>query len=767
MTATDLGLGGNPVKFLGAYVINVNSNLGLQQSPSTADVTLIEDLNSSPQVLFVPPTMGQYATLQVGANFIFRGIITKYEKDVRNISGRTITVNMSDPREIMGSIPIIIAPGFRGVVSTIQTTGCGLLDIFGAYDDYDTTGINLSGWNQSGMTYGRIITAIHGGTISDVGFDFHVTGTLGKAFGELYRFDLTEVSALVDPDHRINTNLISIADFIQEIANRYTFDWFVESSRADDNVIDVTVKIIDRSTDNVDLDLDTFLTNNDGKVLNAKRGYELRNELACGVLFGAPVEQILQLNITGAANNPVDLSDEGGSARHYMSENEMRVCLGNKDAWETWVKFNGDYAVLYGITLTAAPTISGNNKTDVDGQNGINLAHMIDSDANIEKKGKVFEKLKGHAEATYGKRFLFQEATTVDYIDAAWTVDAIVGNDDPKEYFRNSQGKTRVYVEFKYGSQVTSDPSPGVLGFGGYFAFGKGQNAAQALALSLSSEFRPDEALVQSDKADWIIKDDSLFVAGTIEEGNIVKLDNPVIYHKPNTQEINEEIEAASPVTSKKTMLGANRTEASRTRQRRVSIHGADGAYTEIHAKAFQPRFVYVPVRSKFTRYGPVFASNIGPTSEGRLLIENDDGFAPWEFGGTTVMIDAMQLKIDNSSSSVKTVETASLTIEGFPSFSIGESLGQNSNINNITISFGSGGVTTSYTLQSFLRRFGELSKHDLAALSLFARRGGAQILPQERVAFIDKYRTQISRQLGGRGSSSTSAITGGGSSYE
>jgi len=766
MTATSLGLGGNPVTLYGAYVINVSSSLGLQQSPSTCQVTLVEDLNSTPQITFSPPEMGEYTTVIVGSKFRFTGIVTRYEEDIRNISGRVITVNISDPREIMQSIPMILAPGFRNAVDGIEDTGCSLADVYGAYDDYDNTGINLSGWNQAGMTYDRIALTLTGGIVTDVGFEYKVTSIVPKAFGELYRFNLDAISAMVDTGHRINSNLLSIADFIQELANRYAFDWYVTSSRAADDVIDVVVHVIDRRTDNVDLSLDDFLAAHSGYVISAKRGYELRNELACSVLYGAPVEQMRQLNITGAANNPIDLSDEGGSAKYYMTEAEMRIVLGTKDGWQYWVKVNGDFS-RYGLSsLNAKPTVTGDSSADVKSQNGIDADALAESDEDFAKKGKIYEKLKGHAEATYGKRFLFQQAVDVDYIEAAWTVDTVSGNNDPNEYFRNSQGKTRAYVQYEYAGASTPPPAGGVLGFGGHFAFGKGANAAQALPLELRAAFNIEEQVTQADKADYIVKNSKLYVSATIEEGNIVRIDNPVIYYIPDTQEIQEEIEAAAGSTTHKRMFNNDIAESKSTRQMRGHMHGTEGAYSEIHAMVYQPTHVFVPVRARFSRYGPVFASNIDENSQGKLDISQDDGFAPWEFGGFTVMLDSMQLKVDNASSKVKTVESAEVTIEGFPRYAIGESIGQNSNINDISINM-QGQVTTSYRLSSFLRRFGELSRIELASLSLFARRGGARTLPQNTIEFIEKHRTTISRQFGGRGSSSTSATSGGAGSFD
>ena len=210
---------------------------------------------------------------------------------------------------------------------------------------------------------------------------------------------------------------------------------------------------------------------------------------------------------------------------------------------------------------------------------------------------------------------------------------------------------------------------------------------------------------------------------------------------------------------------GSRRFSAgSRNTAKRSITKGESGG--SIHQNAYQPISVFVPAKSKFIRYGPVFASNVKPTSQGKLLIEQDDGFSPWEFGGSQLMIDSMQFKVDNAASDVKTIENASIVVEGYPKLNLGDTIGKNSNVNNISISF-SNGVQTSYELKSFLRQFGELTKDELASLSLFARRGGARIFPQDSVSFINRYRAIISKQFGGKGSSSSSATVGGAGNFE
>jgi len=758
-TATDLGLSG-PVEFLGAYVINVSSQLGLAQSPSTCNVTLVEDECSTPQKLFNTPELGSYVELQVGNTFKFCGIVTKYEQDIANISGRTITVDLSDPREIMRSIPIILAPGYRGVVDVIEGTECSVVDAFGAFD---VNGVNFSDWNQAGMTYGDIILSLSGGSkkIND-DLTIDVDQQAPSVFGQNYVFDLSEITPLILETQKVNTNLISIADFIQELATSNAFDWYTECATRDDGYVVVTIKPIDRTQDNIDIDLDNFLAANSGFVVSAKRGFELRNEVACSVLLGAPIESLRARTVTGMANNPVDLSEEGGFERYYMSESEMRIVLANKAAWEFWVKQNGGMDTLYGTDdLEVKPVFTVDTEIDKN-QLGKNLERKIREEQNREKRiGQIYQKLKGHAEATYGKRFLFSPVANADYVDAVWTVDVVAGNGDANEYFRNNEGKTRCYVEFATSTNITDQP---VINAG--FVVGKGQDAAQPLNLSLANSFELVKAHIEADKADYIKRNGSLFVTATIEEGNIVKLDSPVVFANQDIYSYEEEIKALSDQATEVTADGTPTRKAARAAKRRDVLLGAYNALIEQHAQAYQPKAAYVPTRDRFLRYGPVFSQKVGPTAQGKLEIIQDDGFSPWEFGGFQLMLDSMQFKVDNQASDVKNVETAEIVIEGFPKLSIGDSLGFNSNINSINISFG-GQVTTTYTLTSFQRQFGELSKEELAALSLFARRGGARTFPQDSVGFIERYRTQIARQLGGIGSSSTSANTGGAISFE
>jgi len=445
MTVTDLGLGGNPIRFLGAYVRSVSTSLGLTQNPSTCTVTLVEDELSTPQVLFNPPELGTFVILNVGSRFSFAGIITGYDKDLANIGGRSITVNISDVREIMKGIPMIMAPGFRAIANHFEGSEVSLIDAYGAHDDFEYTGLNLSGWNQAGMTYEAISRALEGGDINIDGVPpIHIPAQVAKAFGEQYLFDLSAIDSFIDPLYRVNSNLISVADYIQGLAQNHSFDWYVETTGNSGDIIQVKIKPIDRREENVDIDLDAFLAQYEDQVITAKRGYELRNEIANAAVVGALIEQMRVFNVDGQAVPPVDLSEEGGPEAWYMSEIEMRVVMGSKECWETWYKEEGiEYG---GADILVEPKLPSDKDLTKEIQKA-QLKRLKDRLTKIqasraaivqqakneqnERAGRIYEKLKGHAEATYGKIFKFTGAVDVDYTDAAWTADVLSGNENP------------------------------------------------------------------------------------------------------------------------------------------------------------------------------------------------------------------------------------------------------------------------------------------------------------------------------------------------
>lgn len=799
MTVTSLNLSGFPLKFLGAYVKNISASLGMSTNPSSCSITLVEDGDFG--VLFSPPEIGKFYTINIGSSWSFSGIITKYDTDLRNIGGRTITVSMSDPREVMKLIPVIIAPGYQQVVFGISNTGCSVLDVYGAFQQGL---INLSSWNQSGMGFSNFVGALHGVNILYGATVIGIQRQTVKGFGELYRFNIDEISDIVSPNYRINTNLSALTNVIEDLSSKHSFDWFVDSERDSNNIVNVTVRVIDRSVDNINLSLQEMLNDHEGKVISATSGTELRSELSCLALQGAPVEQMTKVSIKGLANEPIDFTPEGGTNKYFMTEDEMRAVIAGRQTWEVWL---GAHIIVVGNEDGGVTSLGGfsryggklrdnyvnplltlydmqekcqqlNGAISKDRADSI-LDSANQSASNLEIVGKVFDKLSSHAKKIYGKRWAHDDIFD-EIIESAWTRDTVTGGtrypntEEPNSYFRQEDGRTRAYVEFSSEdsggawslglNNLTNlfgnlDIFRNVTRFGANFS-----NIATAdealIQCELRNRFNPADGMIDTDKSNyiydqstgdihWSVVRKSLFVSATIDKDGVVTIDAPVMESLPDEN-------AIISIAIEQTQL--SREEISSSLNKLQLFYGT--YLTKTNGRCFQPKYVYIPTRSRYNRYGPVFPSNKSENTWGKLEVIQDDGFAPWEFGGAFLMLQAMQLKVDNASSMQRESFTANIVVEGYPQYNIGDSLEKNSNINSISASFGDS-VKTTYNLQTFTRKFGEFSKEDWARMALLINSGGPRILPQQQISFIEQHRVSVSKNYSG-GWKSSSSVDGG-----
>lgn len=885
MTVTTLGLNGSPARFLGAYIKNISSSLGLSNNSSNVTITLAEDPANG--IFFQEPEVGEFHEVTVGPTWRFAGIVTKFERDIRNLSGRFVRVTLNDAREIMSYIPVIVAPGSQTIASRISSTKCSVLDVFGAYYINGST-FNVSGWSEAGMPYEKFALALKGGNITIGNTVIGINRLIAKAYDEQYRFNLDEITDVVEANFQINTNLTPLSNIIEDIAQKNAFDWYTVSEIASDGVIDVTIKIVDRATDNIDISLLDFLNLHPNKVVTATSGVELKNDLSCAVLVGAPVEQMKKVPIAGLANEPLDLAVDSGTNVYVMTEEEMRTVIAGRQNWELWLGLppesgGGNGFSRYGGSLTddylqsIIPSIdelmdlSGSSVQNIvknkkrnakylSGKDNLDAAALEatlqDTERRMELVGRVYEKLKSHAESSYGKRFVHEDVFD-EIIESCWTRDVVAGDNDPYEYFRQEDGRTRGFVEFVVGSSSgdISTISTPIAAFGNNVVFRNVTQFGQTFESQFSGNLLDagivlnlenttialDNVVINMEKAAYTYnrsnnanpaQKTSLYCACTIDKDGVVRIESPILEAAPDRLELLRRILSAADSEDSRTYLERERDRLeerittmnneldalqlqilqtppgnqkqslqrsatiltgriNRLNDRLVIVRNkitsgntskdnqttdADGnpqdpienivraaeafmgtAIFDMYPRAYQPAFVHIPTRSRYARYGPTFPSTMDSNTQGKLEIIQDDGFAPWEFGSVSLMSAAMQLKIDNVISQQKEVFTGNITTEGFPLFNIGDFVERNSNITSISMTFGvDGGVTTTYQLQSYSRKFGEFTKEDWARLALFANGGGPRILPQRLMNFVHNGGIVVNKQITGRGQTGT-----------
>jgi len=129
------------------------------------------------------------------------------------------------------------------------------------------------------------------------------------------------------------------------------------------------------------------------------------------------------------------------------------------------------------------------------------------------------------------------------------------------------------------------------------------------------------------------------------------------------------------------------------------------------------PAAIAVPMRSTRITYGPW--TNTNGFELGKTEFIKDTEVVPWNFGSVATMNLAARLKVDYRQSKQLMAEKGNIQIAGAPIVNLAGFLGGPSGpyITGIDCSVGSSGVTTSFNLQTFTPKFGNLASGIVANL--------------------------------------------------
>jgi hypothetical protein len=97
-----------PITFLGATVISVNTNVGFGGSESTMNLELVEDCDKGQ--VFLPKvddnySVGRPVTIEIG-DFFFGGFLTNWKESLGS-NGYTISCTVTDPRSILDNVTVV------------------------------------------------------------------------------------------------------------------------------------------------------------------------------------------------------------------------------------------------------------------------------------------------------------------------------------------------------------------------------------------------------------------------------------------------------------------------------------------------------------------------------------------------------------------------------------------------------------------------------------------------------------------------------------
>lgn len=155
-----------------------------------------------------------------------------------------------------------------------------------------------------------------------------------------------------------------------------------------------------------------------------------------------------------------------------------------------------------------------------------------------------------------------------------------------------------------------------------------------------------------------------------------------------------------------------------------------------ISQQAITPMAAAIPMRSNNTIYGPWFSYNFF-SNYGGVNVEQDKDFAPWKFGSTSLMRIAAQARAETAFESnqqpLVISENGQVTVPGLPMFSLADQITVDGAkrgplVNNVNVTFGDQGITSTYDFKTFSRKFGNLTQIQTEQMKLIGENKNKQL---------------------------------------
>jgi len=206
----------SPVKFFGAYVVNVNSQIAWGGDSSACSLTLVEDPDNG--IKFTPPAIGTACLFQFDS-FKFGGIFQRWTYKESVDQGRTYDVVLETPSKVLDGVYVILN-GFQGTIYediNVDTPYNGKQLTYGGSNP--TNIINVFAYKENykyGGLFGKADVNELGYPIKNIVGDIKATIDAGN-FGGKIKYGSSEYSL----------NLDSLNDIIKNIQDyRLAGDYF-------------------------------------------------------------------------------------------------------------------------------------------------------------------------------------------------------------------------------------------------------------------------------------------------------------------------------------------------------------------------------------------------------------------------------------------------------------------------------------------------------------------------------------------------------------
>lgn len=764
--APQITYGSNNRTLLGFYVQQASATVSWGDNGSSLNLTLVKE-NDDFNYLYndFPATVGHPIRLKIGG-FYFGGILSKVTKK-KATNGLTYDIVVVDPREILQATSVII-----GQYSGTVPVGVGnIINAYGFWEDPAIGGFGWSGSDNLGMPWTSFFSAVlqicNKPIITPYGGPMR-WGLPTPEFpnGVYYSLDLSELP-IPDPYYRIEGNgVVSLYDVINKVCQDAGYDFVVELIG-----YAIKIRVINRKFA-PDLGTIGAIVNTPGSNATAiEHGIEMaQGHQTAAMLIGAPREGMFaKANFTSFwgydhLKNPIlghsgtivlapkimgeqpilyrcemmnlyafSVEDVIGSAYYFCSTLELQFAMAGIDSWMEFIeKYRPD--VFFAMTGFAS------NRTNQVLLNGLNVGDSVQTNPQAilaraleatydrsEGRRRFFSWLSGVAQQYLGKEFIVSLGPITTDIGNLWP-SFFQSTIDPDQPFDQNL-RPNIRYEFDVCRSAYMPIEEAFLYYGlkpiSASTFMDDGNRFEPIALYNYVRLNQTNAFIENTQEtvfDTYGVYTKVSMGDQIEEMAFPNVVTPYstsqsiryILDGPGFAFVGGPLVRATvqnPIFSRATDPSGDHSVISRVLGTPANIYqtNAESSKTKMHPPPVNPSFFILPLKSNRFCYGPFWTYSQIP---GRVKIEVDSDLTPASYGSEILMNRIAIARLFDGSSQLALTEHGRVTIPDFPQVSIGQALQVNGPaVTSIEISFGTGGVQTTYAFQNFSPRFGVIPR--------------------------------------------------------
>ena len=728
-------------RFLGLTIVDFSANIGWNDNGSSVTIKLAPEDNEQ----ISGYSIGSPVNFTFGA-FKFNGFIERVIEN-KDSGGKNYEVTLSDGKEILRNVEVITANFYGWKESSYDCLTTNLLNPYRFYEaqSYGGSLSDDSGMLLSKFCEGVNITSANCGLIHR---------------GIKYSIDISNLAGILPSFYRVAGPSINLLDAISGICDDAGYNYYIDR-------VGYTfyVRLASLNSGGQNQGVSTVISEKaqERNVVSYKSGLEnASNVVSNYVLYGGNYEEAI-VSTAGTdpefptydlissfwGYNPVDqtpikgyndvfnvLTGIGGSILYpvewldlptlgvediigntlYRTNTlELQLVVGGKETWELWLEMykGGDYQAIFGrpprplqylrLMLTGGAAESNITREFVAGEN----------DIGVIRSARVYDWLKGMADGFFAKQFLIRMAIPVGVRDKIegyrdqYDPSKIHYNYVPNEsgHFQNSDGNVAGLYLTEYGDAIARNEEGKILNWAFfntlYPSYSFIGSSEEVLPLGNITGVKA----TLSDK--WVWKDNKPHFHITISQPAFEIQDRNLTPRCAPVGGLTEEVGYPKVI---QVLFGVA-----------YNTNAGSSLKLKVGPLPLYPIFTVTCIKSENTFYGP-WISKYG--NGGKTKFEQDASVTPWSYGSREKMQEISSQRIKDELAYMENVETGQYTKLGLPEYSLGDELvSSGPRLTNISVTYSSSGINTTYTVSTYTPKFGFLPKQSIDNVKRLAQK--------------------------------------------